>query len=147
MIIMTQKQFEEILVHSLSLAPVEACGLLGGVIQDGAKVIKKVYLLKNIDNSPVHFTMDAKEQFESVKDMRKNGYELLGNFHSHPGSPSRPSEEDENLAFDPETSYLILSLLNREKPVLKSFNIKDRIVGEEEIILIDGGIDNDKNRL
>lgn len=44
--------------------------------------------------------MDPREQFAVVKDMRNNNLTLLGNFHSHPASPSRPSEEDKRLAFD-----------------------------------------------
>ena len=58
--------------------------------------------------------------------------------NSHPGSPSRPSEEDKRLAFDPDASYLILSLMEREKPVLKSFKIRKDGVSEEEIVIVDG---------
>jgi len=35
--------------------------------------------------------MDPKEQFDAIKDMRINGWVMLGNFHSHPKSPSRAS--------------------------------------------------------
>ena len=62
--------------------------------------VKKVYLLTNMDESNEHFSMDPKEQLAAVKDMRKNGCVPLGNFHSHPESPSRPSEEDKRLAYD-----------------------------------------------
>ena len=77
--------------------------------------------------------MDPKEQLAAVKDMRANGLELLGNWHSHPESPSRPSEEDKRLAYDPTVNYLILSLME-EEPVLRAFAIdKDRNVTVEEI--------------
>ena len=79
--------------------------------------------------------MEPKEQFAAVKDMRANGWILLGNFHSHPNSPSRMSEEDKRLAFDTNLSYLILSLANDE-PVLKSFNIdNDKQVTIEELVV------------
>jgi len=80
--------------------------------------------------------MDPLEQFAAVKDMRKNGWVLLGNFHSHPTSPSRPSEEDKRLAFDRDLSYLILSLMDEKNPVLKSFRIYESYVEEEEIQII-----------
>ncbi len=66
--------------------------------------------------------------------MRQNGYVLLGNWHSHPESPSRPSEEDKRLAMDTKIRYLILSLMDNDNPVLNAFIIdKDKNVSKEEI--------------
>ena len=66
--------------------------------------------------------------------MRKKGYTMFGNWHSHPESPSRPSEEDKRLAHDPGADYLILSLQDREHPVLNAFRIKNHTeVSKEEI--------------
>ena len=67
--------------------------------------------------------------------MRVNNFVMLGNFHSHPNSPSRMSEEDKRLAFDTKLSYLILSLAKGD-PILKSFIIdKEKNVTEEEIVI------------
>lgn len=135
MIEITKQQYKDILDHSLKARPNEACGLLGGKIENGVKHVQKVYLLTNLDNSPEHFSMDPKEQFQAVKDMRNNGWMMLGNFHSHPASPSRPSEEDKRLAFDSEASYLILSLMEEQNIVLKSFTILKDEVSEEKLII------------
>lgn len=138
MIIFTSKQFNEIVNHSEKELPNEACGLLGGIIDDSHnKIIKKVYLLENIDKSPEHFSMEIKEQFQIISDIRKNGWSLIGNFHSHPKTPSRPSEEDIRLAFDPNLSYAILSLLDRNEAVLNSFIIKDNIVLKEQLTVLE----------
>ena len=103
---------------------------------DDKKYIRKVYLLTNIDASNEHFSMDPREQLAAVKDMRANGYELLGNFHSHPESPSRPSEEDKRLAYDSKVNYLILSLMEIDNPVLKAFNIdEEKNVTIEELVI------------
>ena len=68
-----------------------------------------------------------------VRELRAEGWVLLGNWHSHPASPSRPSEEDKRLAFDPRASYLILSLA-AEKPVLHSFRVdSEKKVTREEL--------------
>jgi proteasome lid subunit RPN8/RPN11 len=56
----------------------------------------------------------------------------LGNWHSHPESPSRPSEEDKRLAYDSSASYLILSLMDLEHPVLNSFHIEGTVSEKEE---------------
>jgi len=135
LIIINQNQYNEILEHCKKAVPNEACGLLGGIVENDRKYVKKVYLLTNMDNSPEHFSMDPKEQFAAVKDMRSNGWVMLGNFHSHPASPSRPSEEDKRLAFDPEASYLILSLMEQNNIVLKSFRIIKNEVNEEKLII------------
>ena len=87
------------------------------------KIIKKVYFLTNIDHSNEHFSLDPKEQLAAIKDMRANGYKLLGNWHSHPSSPSRPSTEDISLAYDSKASYMILSLM-AENPVVNVFHIE-----------------------
>lgn len=136
MIILKRTQFQEILEHSVKALPNEACGLLGGRLEDDKRIVEKVYLLTNTDNSPEHFSMDPKEQFAAVKDMRSNGWIMLGNFHSHPQSPARPSEEDKRLAFDASASYFILSLADQDNPVLKSFRISGTAVAEEDIKII-----------
>ena len=123
MIKLTRSDYEKILAHAEKELPDEACGLIAGTIEGDDKLIKKVYLLTNTDHSNEHFSMDPKEQLAAIKDMRANGLVPLGNWHSHPESPSRPSEEDKRLAYDSKASYMILSLMNREEPVLNSFQL------------------------
>ena len=136
MIKLSKSDYEKILKYAESELPDEACGLIGGEItESGDKIIKKVYLLTNTDHSNEHFSMDPKEQFESIKDMRANGFVPLGNWHSHPESPSRPSEEDKRLAYDSKASYMIRSLMDRENPVLKSFKIKGSDAEKEELVI------------
>ena len=78
----------------------------------------------------------GKEQLAAVKDMRANGLVPLGNWHSHPESPSRPSEEDKRLAYDSTASYMILSLMDNENPVLNSFHIEGTESEKEELVLV-----------
>ncbi len=132
-----KSDYGKILAHCKAGLPNESCGLLAGTIDGELKTIEKVYLLTNIDQSNEHFSMDPKEQLAAVKDARANGYELIGNFHSHPESPSRPSEEDKRLAYDPNSEYLILSLAE-EEPVFKAFGIdREKNVTIHEILYRD----------
>ena len=135
MISMNKSDYELILEHAKSVVPEEACGLIAGSIEDGNKIIKKVYILTNIDHSNEHFTLDPKEQLAAVKDMRANGLTPLGNWHSHPESPSRPSEEDKRLAYDSKASYMILSLMEEDKTVLNSFHIEGDVSTKEELVI------------
>ena len=136
MLYLKKEDYEKILAHCKEGLPDEACGLIGGTIEGDKRSIQKVYLLTNIDQSNEHFSMDPKEQLAAVKDMRANGLKLLGNFHSHPESPSRPSEEDKRLAYDSKVNYLILSLMDLENPVFNAFRIdEEKNVTKEELVI------------
>ena len=140
-ITISKEDFNRIYEHALSVRPEEACGLIAGEDRDyDIRVIHKVYILENIDHTNEHFTIDPKEQLAAIKDMRANGLKPLGNWHSHPESPSRPSEEDKKLANDSKASYLILSLMEEDKPVLNAFHIEskdgEKTVRKEELLII-----------
>ncbi len=135
MIKLSKADYVTILAHARECVPEEACGLIAGVIENGDKIIKKVYVLTNIDHSNEHFSLDPKEQLAAVKDMRANGYAPLGNWHSHPESPSRPSDEDKRLAYDSKASYMILSLMDDANPVLNSFHIEGTDAAKEELVI------------
>ena len=92
-----KSHYNTILTHCTAGLPNESCGLLAGTEEDEEITVTKVYLLTNVDASREHFSMDPKEQLAALKDARANGYKIIGNFHSHPESPSRPSEEDKRL--------------------------------------------------
>ena len=129
-----KSDYDKMFQHCKDGLPNESCGLLAGTVEGEVKTVTKIYLLTNIDASNEHFSMDPKEQFAALKDARANGVGIIGNFHSHPESPSRPSEEDKRLAYDPNIEYLILSLQEADHPVLKAFGIdKDKNVTIHEI--------------
>ena len=129
---MDVKLYDEIVQYAKEHLPEESCGLIAGEIDGDNKTIKKVYFLENTDHAEDHFTMNPKEQLEAVKDMRKNGYKPLGNWHSHPSSPSRPSVEDIKLAYDKGASYMIVSFLTKA-PVINSFHIENDQYEKEDL--------------
>ena len=139
-ITLKKSDFDKMYEYALSERPNEACGLVAGNDdEDGTRHIEKVYLLTNIDHTNEHFSIDPKEQLASIKDMRANGLKPLGNWHSHPESPSRPSEEDKRLANDSKASYLILSLMEEGNPVLNAFHVEtqdgEKTGRKEELII------------
>lgn len=135
MITLSKTDYEKIIAHAKSELPNEACGLIAGKKDGKNKHIEKVYLLTNTDHSPEHFSLDPKEQLAAVKDMRASGLAPLGNWHSHPETPSRPSDEDKRLAYDSTASYLILSLMEPDAPVLNSFHIEGDTAAKEELTI------------
>ena len=124
--------YDVIIKYAREHLPEEACGLIAGTEDEEGRLIKKVYFLENTDHSDEHFNIDPKEQMDAIKDIRSKGYKLLGNWHSHPESPSRPSDEDIKLAFDSSSSYMILSLM-ADNPVLNVFHIEDGKWSKEDL--------------
>ncbi|MDH5522453.1 MAG: Mov34/MPN/PAD-1 family protein [Desulfobulbaceae bacterium] len=128
----TKDVINAIIDHAKREIPYEACGCLAE--KDG--IVSHYYELTNIDKAADHFSMDPKEQFAAIRDMRGKGLKLAGIYHSHPETPARPSEEDIRLAYDPEVSYVIVSLIEPDCSV-KSFKIRNGVVTMEEINIID----------
>ncbi|MBD3421810.1 MAG: hypothetical protein GF398_16980 [Chitinivibrionales bacterium] len=122
---------EAMIAHAHKDAPLEACGYLG----EHNGIICESYPMKNIDASGEHFAFDPAEQFAVVKEMRTNNQKAAVVYHSHPQTPSRPSQEDIRLAFDPDISYVIVSLAGPE-PVVKSFRIRKGEVEQEDIEIL-----------
>ena len=120
-------------------APNESCGYLLGIPPpsaggDGEGLVTENYWMENIDHSSEHFSFAPKDQFAALKYARSKNLKILANWHSHPASPSRPSQEDLRLANDPTIRYAILSLLDGE-PKLNSFKILNGEVVDKEIHL------------
>lgn len=135
MIRMDDTFYDEIIAYAKEHLPEEACGLLAGTIDEDGKRIRKVYYLENMDHAQDHFTISPKEQIRAIKDMRALGLKPLGNWHSHPESPSRPSVEDISLAYDSTASYVIVSLM-AENPVMNSFHIENGEYTKEDLRIV-----------
>ena len=121
MLKITQSIRDTMILASRHAAPLEACGLLGGV----DTVVSEFYELSNIDASGEHYGMAPEEQFAAIKDMRSKGLRMLAIWHSHPASPARMSEEDLRLAFTPGVVYVIISLENIDAPTIRGFIVEN----------------------
>ena len=126
-----QNIIAELIAQAQKDAPDESCGYLLGTA-DGNVTVN--YWMENIDHSSEHFSFAPKDQFTALRYAREKGLKILANWHSHPASPSRPSQEDLRLANDPTIRYAILSLLDGE-PKLNSFKILNGEVVDKEVHL------------
>jgi proteasome lid subunit RPN8/RPN11 len=100
--------------HGRREEPNEACGYLAA--KNG--VVSRHFELTNIDAAPDHYTMDPAEQFATIRQIRAEGMQVAGVYHTHPDTPARPSMEDIRLAYDPGLLYVIVSLMAGVEPVL-----------------------------
>ena len=121
--------YKEIVEQSLREFPNEACG----VIAAEAGVPVRVYPMVNADASPTTYRLDAKEQLRVFDELDDRGWDLWAIYHSHTHTEAYPSKTDRSQAFYPDSRYLVLSLQDRDAPVLRSFFIRDGEVEEEEM--------------
>ena len=131
--IIPQQVIDELIEQARRDAPDESCGYLLGERTEEGDVVTENYWMENIDHSPEHFAFAPKDQFAALKYARNKGLKILANWHSHPASPSRPSQEDLRLANDPTIRYAILSL--HQGIHLNSFKILGGEVVDKEVHL------------
>jgi proteasome lid subunit RPN8/RPN11 len=127
---------DEMVEHALREFPNEACGLLAGSSASAgprSASARSFYPMANADASPVTYRLDPREQLKVFTEVDDAGLEVVGIVHSHTHSEAYPSETDRKQAFYPEAHYLLISLANREEPVLRGFRITDGVVEEQEV--------------
>ena len=129
---LTHDQAAEIIAHARHDYPNECCGLLGG---HGSRV-ERVFPMVNVEASPLNFRMDPKQLYQVLcVEMEELGLEHVGIYHSHTHSPAYPSPTDVRHSHYPEQSFVIVSLADPERPVIRSFRIVDGKITEEEVIV------------
>jgi proteasome lid subunit RPN8/RPN11 len=115
--------------------PDEACGLLAGRTTDGEARTEHLFPMTNADHSPMTYRLDAEEQLRAFNEIEQKGWDLVGIFHSHTHTEAYPSETDRRQAFYPEAHYVVVSLLDRNNPLLRAFTIRDGRVEEQEVTI------------
>ena len=123
--------YDEVIAHCRSRYPKEACGLLAGQRER----VARVYPMTNVEDSPIGYAMEPREQLRLEKTMRARGERLVGIYHSHTASEASPSSVDVELAISPEISYVLISLKDRQRPDVKSYRIDGTTVTPEPYVV------------
>ena len=129
MLTLPQELIDEMVAHAREDAPNECCGIIAG--QDSRAV--KLFRAKNAEASPYRYSVDPQDLFRIHRECEQNGWEFLVIYHSHTASEAYPSGTDIRLAFWPETLYVLVSLMQPDKPVVRAFKILEGQVTEEEL--------------
>ena len=139
MLRLPRKLYDEVIAHCQQEYPKEACGILAG--RD--RTVEQVFAMTNIDSSPISYALDPMEHLRVEKQIRQAGLQALAIYHSHTATEARPSPVDVARASEPgvellmpEVSYVLVSLKDRQRPVVKSYRIHDMTVSEEEVVQV-----------
>ena len=110
---------DDLVAHARSESPNECCGLIAG--RDG--VATRVFRVTNTEASPFMYVMEPREQLRILDDIDAAGWDLLAIYHSHTRSAAYPSRTDVELAFYPQTAYMIVSLSDRDRPEIRAYHL------------------------
>jgi proteasome lid subunit RPN8/RPN11 len=125
---MARTLYDEIVAHAHADAPNECCGMIA--TRDGEAV--KIYPAENAAASPLRYEIDGAEQYRIQMAIEDAGLDLGAIYHSHTRSDPYPSQTDINLAFYPDSLYLIVGVAQGQAEV-RAFEIRDGQVSEVEL--------------
>ncbi|HWH11823.1 MAG TPA: M67 family metallopeptidase [Solirubrobacteraceae bacterium] len=123
--------YDEIVAHAQADKPNECCGMIASA---GGRATR-VYRATNTAHSPLKYEIDGLEQYRIQTAIEDAGWDLGAIYHSHTRSPPYPSQTDINLAFYPDTLYVIVGVHGPE-PEVRAFRIVDAKVEEVELTVI-----------
>ncbi|HWE37607.1 MAG TPA: M67 family metallopeptidase [Isosphaeraceae bacterium] len=104
---------EAMVEHCRREAPVEACGLLGGL----GERVESCHPLRNVAASESRYDADGAEVIEVNRALREDGRAILAIYHSHPRWRAVPSRVDLDENHWGEMPRIIVSLLEAEPEV------------------------------
>ena len=123
---------DEIIAHAREDDPNECCGIIAG---SGGRATK-LYRAVNSEASPYRYNVDSKDLLRIYRDLDGRGWDVLVIYHSHTHTEACPSPTDIRLAAWPDAHYVIASLQDKAKPVVRAFHIRDGEISEEELQVV-----------
>ncbi len=121
---------DEIVAHARADAPNECCGMVAA--RNGEAV--RIYRARNVAASPLRYEIDGAEQYRIQMEIEDAGLDLGAIYHSHTRTEPYPSQTDINLAFYPESLYVIVGLAGAE-PDVRAYTIRDGRVQDAELVV------------
>ena len=113
-IIISESQKKILSNHADNERPNESCAVLFGTIDDQKTIVKEIFLTKNIEESPVNFTISNEQLIKVYKTAEEKKMEVVSIFHSHPNSEAYPSNTDKKFMYSNPVVWVIYSGISKE---------------------------------
>ena len=124
--------------HALESDPEECCGLLLGD-ETGAEEARR---LRNAHPQPVRrYEMPPMDLMRVESEAEARGRKIVAIYHSHTHTQAYPSQTDVRNAVESwwtEPYYVLVSLIEKTRPVVRAFRIADDSSVSEVVIATDG---------
>ncbi len=124
-IVLLENHAKNLINYAKSINPNESCAILFGKIENRKSNVKDIFLAKNIENSPINFTISNDELIKAYNEAEKRNLEIVGIFHSHPDSKAYPSLSDMKYMEINTIPWIIYS--NKDKE-FKAFILESEII-------------------
>ena len=124
-IVLSKDQIDVLVNNARRNIPNESCAILFGKVEDDHYTVKDIFLTKNIEDSPVNFTISNEELIKGYQEAEKRNLDVVGIFHSHPDSEAYPSSTDRKFMEINPVPWVIFS--NKTEQV-KAYFFDSKIV-------------------
>lgn len=133
-----RKLMGELISHALQDDPNECCGLLLGSGDEA----DELHRMSNVNKKPIsRYTMQPGELVEAQEKIKKSNREFVAIYHSHTFTQGYPSLTDIKNAVKVSsiaTRHIIVSLVEKTRPVVRAFSIDAESEVTELVIQTDG---------
>ena len=130
-----KKILAAVVADALDGYPLEACGLLGGSVDErGTARVTSCYPTVNAAASARIYEVEPRGLLRADREAEAAGMALIGVYHSHTHTEARPSPTDIAQAPDPDWHYVLVSLRDVH-PSVRSWRIRDGKTTEEPVVL------------
>lgn len=128
-IIISESQKKILSDHADNEKPNESCAILFGIVDGQKTIVKEIFLTKNIDESPVNFTISNEQLIKCYKTAEEKKMEVVGIFHSHPNSEAYPSNTDKKFMYSNPVVWIIYSgISNNFKAYVLELNVVEILI-------------------
>ncbi len=124
--------------HALEADPEECCGVLIGD-DDKAEQARRI---RNAHSEPIRrYEMPPMDLMRAESEAEAKGRKIVAIYHSHTHTQAYPSQTDVNNAVQSwwtEPYYVLISLVEKTRPIVRAFRISDDASVTEIPIATDG---------
>jgi len=112
-IVFSKNHIDILRKHAKEKEPNESCAILFGKNENARFLTKDVFLTRNMEQSPISFTISNDDLIKAYEQAERNGLEI-GIFHSHPDSAAYPSTTDQKYMEINPVPWVIFSNITDE---------------------------------
>ncbi len=130
------KVIEKIIAQAERDYPYETCGLLLGKFEESGRTVFGAYETRNSshDRKGDRYEIDPRDYIKAEEKAKEFGLDIVGVYHSHPDHPDRPSQFDQERAFE-GWSYIILSIVKGKAISYRSWELINEKFREEDVYI------------
>ena len=112
--------YDEIVAHALADAPDECCGIVSSRDDEAVELFR----MENTAHTRMRYEMDNMELYRVVTGIEDAGLESGSSTTRTRARDPYPSQTDINLAFYPDSLYVIVGTADDRSPMVRAFTIR-----------------------